>query len=80
MEESDYKKGASRDSTRLNVIASLLFDVKQSLGDKMSVREKVDYLLKRGIVEDDDLSSILGITRSHASKEKALVRKEQKNE
>ena len=63
-------------SLKLNLMASILLDIKQSLGEKMSVKDKVSYLLKRGILDDEDISSILSIKKSHASKEKAMVRKE----
>ena len=61
---------------KLNLIAGLLVDIKQSLNEKMSVKDKIAYLLKRGITEDEDISAILGITKNHASKEKATLRKE----
>lgn len=65
-------------SVKLNLVASLLLDVKEELGEKMSVREKVRYLLKRGVFRDEDISTVVGITRSHASKEKAMIKKEDK--
>ena len=65
-------------SVKLDLIASLLLDIKQELGEKMQAKEKVRYLLKRGISGDDELSAIVGITKNHASKEKALIKKEEK--
>ena len=67
-------------SGKLNLIASLLLDIKQELGEKMSIKEKVGYLVKRGLTDDEDISSVLGITKSHASKEKAIVKKEEKKD
>lgn len=66
-------------SDKLNLIASLLIDIKQSLSEKMSVKDKVNYLVKRGVTQDDDISAILSINRGHASKEKALLKKVEKN-
>jgi len=64
------------DSGKLNLIASLLMDIKESLSEKMSIKEKVTYLIKKGIRKDEDIASIIGITKSHASKEKANLKKE----
>jgi len=66
-------------SDKLNLIASLLLDIKEALSEKMLIKEKVAYLVKKGVNKDDDLAAILGITKSHASKEKALLKKENKN-
>jgi hypothetical protein len=66
--------------SKLNLIASLLLDIKESLSEKMSVKAKILYLLKKGVEKDDDLASIIGITKSHASKEKAILRKQFKGE
>lgn len=73
-EDKDIKKV----SAKLDLIASLLLDMKQGFGEKMSVKDRVGYLVKRGVSEDEDISAILGITKSHASKEKAIIKKEEK--
>lgn len=65
-------------SEKLNLIASLLLDIKESLSDKISIKDKVAYVVKRGIKRDEDIASILGITKSYASKEKAIFKKENK--
>ena len=62
-------------TSKSNLIASLLLDIKESLSGKMSVKDKVAYLLRKGVDKDEDISSIIGIKKSHASKEKALIRK-----
>ena len=64
-------------NVKLNLISSLLFDIKEAFGEKSLVKEKIRYLLKRGIDKDEDISSILGITKSHSSKEKAIIKKEE---
>jgi len=71
----EKNKDIKKLSDRLNLIASLLLDIKQELGEKTSVKEKVKYVLERGISDDGDISAIVGITKSHASKEKAIIRK-----
>ncbi len=71
----ENKKDVERNSTKLNLIASLLFDIKESFGEKNLLKEKVKYLLKRGIEKDSDISEILGITKSHASKEKTILKR-----
>jgi len=65
---------------KLNLIASLLMDIRESLSEKMSVKDKVAYLLKKGVNKDEDVSLIIGITKSHASKEKAIIRKNKEKE
>ncbi len=67
-------------SVKLNLIASLLFDIKQSLDEKISIKNKVEYLVKRGIITDEDIAAILDITKGHASKEKAMLRKDKRND
>ena len=67
-------------SSKLNLIASLLLDIKESLSEKMSIKDKISYLLKKGVEKDEDLASIIGITKSHASKEKAILKKQIKGE
>lgn len=62
-------------SNKLSLIASLLMDLNEHLGQKMSVKEKVSYLVSRGITNDEDISTILNITRSHAKKEKSLLKR-----
>jgi len=69
------EKEAERISMKMNLIASLLIDLKESFGEKNSLKEKVKYLLKRGIEKDEDIAAILGIKKSHASKEKAILKK-----
>ena len=64
-------------SAKLNIIVSLLMDLKQSMGEKMQIKEKVKYIVRRKIIEDEDISAILDITKSHASKEKAILKKEE---
>ncbi|MEK6963932.1 MAG: hypothetical protein AABX70_05880 [Nanoarchaeota archaeon] len=71
----DDKKLMETTSNKLNLLAGLLIDIKQLLGEKMSIKEKVEYLVRRGITDDEDMSAILGITRGHASKEKAMLKK-----
>lgn len=73
VEEKELKKI----SAKLNIMASLLMDLKQSMEEKMQIKEKVKYLVRRKIIEDEDISAILGITKSHASKEKAILKKEE---
>mgnify|MGYP001613559215 CR=1 FL=1 len=68
------EKGAEN-SEKINLIASLLIDIKEALTEKMSVKDKVAYLVKKGVSKDDDIVAIIGITRSHASKEKAMLKK-----
>ena len=53
-------------SAKLNIIVSLLMDLKQSMGEKMQIKEKVKYIVRRKIIEDEDISAILDITKSHA--------------
>jgi len=74
----DNLKDDQNISSKLNLLASLLMEIKQSLGEKMSIKDKVSYLIKRGVVDDDNISYIVGITKNHASKEKALLKKETK--
>ena len=62
-------------SEKLNLIAGLLLDIKETLSERMSVKDKVAYLVKKGVGKDEDIASIIGITRSHASKEKAIIKK-----
>lgn len=62
-------------SKKMNLVASLLLDLKDVFGEKTSLKDKIRYLLKRGVEKDKDISEILGITRSHASKEKAGINK-----
>ncbi len=76
MEDKDLKRLFGK----LNLVAGLLMDMKQTLEEKMSVKDKVGYLLKKGVSEDGDISLILGITKSHASKEKALLKNEVKKQ
>ncbi|MDE1854867.1 MAG: hypothetical protein KGH57_00910 [Candidatus Micrarchaeota archaeon] len=72
MGETDPSDRASR---KLSLIASLLIDVNENLGKKLSIKEKVAYLVSRGVTEDRDIAEILNITKGHASKEKALLKK-----
>lgn len=65
-------------SEKLNLIASLLMDIKESLSKKTSIKDKVAYLVKKGVTRDEDIAPIIGISESHASKEKALLKKETK--
>lgn len=74
------KKEPEQIAKKLNLIASLLLDMNQNLGEQMSIKEKVAYLVGHGITEDEDISQILNITRSHASKEKAILKRGVKNE
>lgn len=76
------KTEQNRTAEKLDLIASLLIDIKEALSEKMSIRDKVAYLVKKGIIKDEDIASIIGITKSHASKEKALLKKgiNEKNE
>ena len=67
-------------SGKLNLIASLLLDIKEALSEKMSIKDKVFYLLKKGVEKDEDIASIIGIKKSHASKEKAILKKQIKDE
>ena len=71
----EEQKGIEKTSIKLNLIASLLFEIKEAFGEKSLVKDKINYLLKRGIDKDEDISQILGITKSHASKEKAILKK-----
>jgi len=73
------KEPAEKIEKKLNLIASLLMDMNQSIGEKMSIKEKIAYLVSRGITDDEDISKILNITKSHASKEKAMLKKGEKN-
>ena len=62
-------------STKLNLIASLLIDIREALTEKTTMKDKISYLLKKGVDKDEDISSILGITKSHSSKEKTIIKK-----
>ncbi|MCK4553199.1 hypothetical protein KAT80_03270 [Candidatus Pacearchaeota archaeon] len=69
------KKEVEELSIKLNLIASLLIDIRDALTEKTTMKDKISYLLKKGIEKDEDISSILGITKSHSSKEKAMIKK-----
>ncbi len=66
------------ESGKLNLIASLLLDIREALSEKMSIKNKVAYLVRKGVNKDEDLASIIGITKSHASKEKAILKRDSK--
>lgn len=70
--ESD--KDAQTLSAKLNVMISLLLDIKESLGEKMSLKGKIAYLVRAGL-SNKEISKILGISEKHVSKEKALLKK-----
>lgn len=69
------EKDIARTSAKLNLISGLLLDIREALTERATLKEKIAYLLKKGVDNDDDISMILGINKSHASKEKAIIRK-----
>lgn len=63
--------------SKLDIIISLLYDLKESFNHKSSIREKVSYFAKRGL-SNKYIAKIIGISEKHVSKEKALSKKEKK--
>lgn len=62
-------------STKLNVVINLLMDLNGHMGSKTTIREKVAYLVRNGLDDNQEISRILGISGKHVSKEKAMVKK-----
>ena len=75
MTEKDFEKNMERISKKLDLVASLLLDLNSLLSENTKLKEKVKYLVDRGVTRDEDIASILGTSKSYASKEKALLKK-----
>jgi hypothetical protein len=69
------EKQAESVEAKLNLISSLLLDIREALTEKSTLKGKIAYLIEKGVDSDEDISKILGISKSHASKEKAIIRK-----
>ena len=68
------EENQERIENKLDVMISLLYDIKETMSKKSSVKEKVGYFTKKGL-SNKEVAKILGISEKHVSKEKALLKK-----
>jgi ribosomal 50S subunit-associated protein YjgA (DUF615 family) len=63
-------------ANKLDILAGLLCDLKEMIGNKSSVKEKVAYFAnKHRDMSNPEISRALGISEKHVSKEKALLKR-----
>jgi DNA-binding NarL/FixJ family response regulator len=77
MENDDELKAIS---IKLNAVISLLMDLNEKMDSKTTTKEKVAYLVRTGLNNNQEISKILGISEKHVSKEKAMVKKDGREE
>ena len=77
--EKENEKILQDVSTQLDVIIGLLLDLNGSLSENNLIRNKVSYLVNRGI-PNKNISRALGISEKYVSKEKSLINKTKQGE
>ena len=59
----------------MNVVINLMMDLNENLGKKMSLKEKISYLVRNGLEDNKEIARILNTTEGMVSKEKSLMKK-----
>lgn len=59
----------------MNILVNLMMDLNENLGKKISLKEKISYLVRNGLEENKEIAKILNTTEGMASKEKSLMKK-----
>ena len=74
--ENPQNKDFERILAKLDIIAGLLYELKESLGNKSSIKEKVAYFANEyRSMGNKEISRALGISEKHVSKEKSLLKR-----
>ncbi len=59
----------------MNILVNLMMDLNENLGKKISLKEKISYLVRNGLEENKEIAKILNTTEGMVSKEKSLMKK-----
>ncbi len=59
----------------MNILVNLMMDLNENLGKKISLKEKISYLVRNGLEENNEIAKILNTTEGMVSKEKSLMKK-----
>lgn len=62
-------------SSKMNILVNLMMDLNENLGKKISLKEKISYLVRNGLEENKEIAKILNTTEGMVSKEKSLMKK-----
>lgn len=77
--ENQTEKSLKELSIQLDVIIGLLVDLNGALSENNLIRNKVSYLVDRGL-QNKNISRALGISEKYVSKEKSLSNKNKHGE